>query len=87
MRPPEDDLDAARSELDRLRGICARLRLDTEPLLNLTPDDRQSSVHTAMGHDASLVIVATSDEEGWDSTFAQSPHAPPVIVSTSREPV
>ena len=35
----------------------------------------------------SLVIVATADEEGWDSTFAQSPHAPPVIVSTSHETV
>jgi hypothetical protein len=40
-----------------------------------------------MGHDASLVIVATTDEEGWDSTFARSPTAPPVMVSSAREPI
>ena len=87
MRPPDGDLDAARSDLDRLRGICVRMRLDTEPLLNFTPDARESSVHAAMGHDASLVIVATMDEDGWDSTFARNPNAPPVMVSSAREPI
>jgi K+-sensing histidine kinase KdpD len=87
LRAPDGDLDAARSELDRLRGICLRLRLDAEPRLQLSADVHESSVLTAIGHDASLVVVAASEEDGWQYSSAQSPMGPPVRVTTSREPL
>jgi Kef-type K+ transport system membrane component KefB len=86
LAPAGGAADERTASLDRLRGLCRRLGIDTDPSVRTTDQLARTVLLAARDHRASLVIAVVDGRDGhWAQTLSFEVDAPVAIVRGHRD--